>query len=213
MSRAGLGSQQPGPLPSRRPTFAKPIQRLLVDAVEDPPHGRGRGHRPEQPGLIPQHRQIRDRLPTVGEHHRQIDQHPARVVARTTLPQPGQRVAERRAHPGSIGQIPQQPRPGMRGDTLPTGSHRDLRTNRCSLHLQSASPCGRSARQWLVTTSPQGAFVTRDGVVLAFQDAATAALLAPICRNRGAPRPMRNARTGHWHGVNVTVGGRMLPPS
>lgn len=57
----------PGQLPRGRPGGPQPGQGRGVDAVEDPPRGRIRGHRPEQGGLLAQHRQISDGLTAVGQ--------------------------------------------------------------------------------------------------------------------------------------------------
>jgi hypothetical protein len=112
----------------------QPGKHGLVDTVQDPPRRRGRGDRAEQFRLVPQHRQVRDRLPTIGQHHRDIGQHAARIMPRAALSQPAQRLTEGLRHTGHIGQIREQPRPGMRDDTPPVGRHRDHRTRRCILH-------------------------------------------------------------------------------
>jgi hypothetical protein len=39
----------------------------------------------EQGGLVAQHREIRDRLTAIGDHHRQIDQHPPPVMTALAL--------------------------------------------------------------------------------------------------------------------------------
>jgi hypothetical protein len=77
--------------------------------VEDPPRGTGRSDLAEQHRLIPQHRAVADRAATIGERHRQIGQHPTRVVGRTAFSQACQRVGERLGQSG-----PDQPsRPGV----------------------------------------------------------------------------------------------------
>ena len=42
-----------------------------------------------------QHRQVADRHPAVGEHHRQIGQHPTRSMRRTPLPTAADRGVKR----------------------------------------------------------------------------------------------------------------------
>jgi hypothetical protein len=69
----------------------------------------GRRHRAEQFGLVSHHGQIADRLATIGQHHRQIDQHPPRIVPRLTLPQRGHRTRELLRQAGHLGQIRKQP--------------------------------------------------------------------------------------------------------
>src|SRR3954453_21350073 len=53
-----------------------------VDLVQGPPAGRCRWHRAEHLALLAQHVDVTDRLPTVGDHHGQVDQHPAPIVTR-----------------------------------------------------------------------------------------------------------------------------------
>jgi hypothetical protein len=138
-----LLTQQPGPLPSGRPSPFQLSQGGLVDRVEDPPRGRRRGHAAKQAGLVPQHRQIGDRLPTVGDHHRQIGQHPARPVRRTSKPPGGGHRIKRLDQTRSGRHVRQQPSPDMGDDTLPVRRHHNLRQTRDSLHLRSAFPVDR----------------------------------------------------------------------
>jgi hypothetical protein len=58
---------EPGQLPRGSASRPQAGQGSGVDRVEDPPRGRIRGHQPEQGRLLPQHRQIRDGLATVGQ--------------------------------------------------------------------------------------------------------------------------------------------------
>ena len=59
------------------PGGPQPGQSVRVggDPLDDPPGGRGRGHRAEQLRLVPQHRQVGKAVPTIGQHHRQVPQH------------------------------------------------------------------------------------------------------------------------------------------
>ena len=41
---------------------------------------RVRGHRTEHVALVGERRDVADALTTIGQHHRHIDQHPARVM-------------------------------------------------------------------------------------------------------------------------------------
>jgi hypothetical protein len=52
--------------------------------------------------------------------HRQIGQHPARVVVTRAPSQPGRRVGQRRRHPARIGHVGQQPGSGAGHDTCPS---------------------------------------------------------------------------------------------
>jgi hypothetical protein len=55
---------------------------LVIDPVQHPPRGGVTGHRAEELVLVPQCRQMRQRVTTVGDHHRQVGQHPAGKVDR-----------------------------------------------------------------------------------------------------------------------------------
>ena len=112
----------PGPRPE--PTGVRP--QRVVDPVQDPPCGGGRGNRAEQLRLVSQHGKVGDRRATVSEHHRQIDQHPTRVVSGPTFPQPGQHIGETGGHAGPIGEF--GPAAGSRRATPPPTRRRRSRS-------------------------------------------------------------------------------------
>jgi hypothetical protein len=104
---AGLAAEQPRPLSGRRPGLLQRGQHVGVDRVEHPPARRWRGDQPEQAGLVPQHGQVSDRLPTVGDQHCHLSQHLTRHVRRTTdSPGPGNLV-EPSHQTGRLGEIGQ----------------------------------------------------------------------------------------------------------
>ncbi|GAA3728541.1 hypothetical protein GCM10022225_07350 [Plantactinospora mayteni] len=90
----GFDQLGPGQFPCTGASRPQTGQRRSVDPVEDPPRGGVRGDRPEQARLLPQHRQIADGFTTVGQQHRQIDSHPARLMRRPTHPVQPQRLNE-----------------------------------------------------------------------------------------------------------------------
>jgi hypothetical protein len=141
---AGLTRLGPGHLPCLRTDRAQPGDRITVQIGQQPPGGRIRGHLPEQVHLVAQHRQIRDRLATIGDHHRQIHRDPTGVVSTLPLPQPSDGLTEPTGQPGCIGDIGQQTGAGVAHHTPPIRAHRDLRTCSGSLHLASAFRDGRS---------------------------------------------------------------------
>jgi hypothetical protein len=61
---------------------------------------------------VTQHLDVGDRLPTVGDHHRYVGEHPTPVVHRPEPP-PGQRRRQRLSQPNPVGQQPQQHQPGV----------------------------------------------------------------------------------------------------
>lgn len=90
-----------------------------------------------------EHAQISDRFTAVGEHHRQIDGDPARLMDRTSLPQPGQRITETAGQPRHLSDIGQQAGTSVT-DHVPTPTRdRKIGTHAGTLHLESAFRDGR----------------------------------------------------------------------
>jgi hypothetical protein len=85
--------------------------RILGRSLDDPPGGRGRGHRPEQLRLIRQGGQVGKAVATIGQHHRHVPQHVR--VAMTTLPATRVTPAKRPGQPEPVGQFHQECRAGM----------------------------------------------------------------------------------------------------
>jgi hypothetical protein len=137
-----LGALRPDNLPCRRPRTCHPAQRSDVETFEQPPARRVRGHRPEQRGLIRQHRDVGDCGGAIGHRDRHVHQHPSRIMTGPRPAHPGQRLTQLRGQRGPVRDISQQSRPRMRHHTLAVGGSGDARTRRCSLHLESASPSG-----------------------------------------------------------------------
>ncbi len=71
---AGISARRPRLGPSLRPSDLDPFEHRIIDRFQHPPRRGVRRHLAEQLGLVPQHRQIGDRLPTIGDHYGQIDQ-------------------------------------------------------------------------------------------------------------------------------------------
>jgi hypothetical protein len=92
--------------------------------VDDPPGGRGRADRPEQPCLIPQARQVAQANPTVGKHHDQVAQHRAAVVGMATAGADKAQVgaaAKLTDEAEPVGQLGQQHHPGVAADAVGVG--------------------------------------------------------------------------------------------
>ena len=152
-----LGALRPDDLPGRGPSPRDRAQLRGVEAVEQPPARRVRRHRPEQRGLIGQHRDVGDRRRAIGDRDRHVDQHPTRIVARPRLAQPGQRLGELPGQRGPVRDIGEQPRPSMRHHTLAVSGRRDRRSGRCSLHLESAPLPGGPATSAIPVSPGSGA--------------------------------------------------------
>ena len=141
---ARLGSLRPRQLTRRRPRRTQRRDRLGVNRVQHPPHRGIAGHHTEQLGLIPQHRDIADRLTAIGEQHRYIQGDPARSMTAIPLPQRDERLHEAGGQAGHLGNIGKQTGTGMPDHTPPIPTDFDLRTRTGSLHQGSASHIWRS---------------------------------------------------------------------
>ena len=133
-----IRASRPRLRPRNRSSLRDPVQTRVVDGFERAPRGRQRRHLPEQRRLIPQHRDIGDRLAAISEHHRQIDQHPTTVMATTAPFCRRHRHRQRLSQPHRVRDISQQPRPRMIHHTTPTDGHRKPRPTVIVLHLESA---------------------------------------------------------------------------
>lgn len=71
-------------LPDGYMRLPQPVLDSLIKAVQDPRCRAARGDRPNR--LVARYSQVRDRSAAVGQHHRNIDQRPARVMRRAGLP-------------------------------------------------------------------------------------------------------------------------------
>jgi hypothetical protein len=133
-----IATGRPHPGAGMRPGGPQPGQPIGVvgDPLDDPPGGRGRGHRAEQLRLVAQHRQVAQAIATIGQHHRQIAQH-GRVRVTT-----GARLvpAQRHGQPEPVGQLPQQRRASMADHTGAVGGDYEAGRRVGSLHPQGALP-------------------------------------------------------------------------
>jgi hypothetical protein len=120
----------PGPPARLGAGGANPGQGVLAgqgDLLNHPPGGRHRGHRAQQPLTPDQQPQVTKAVPTVGQHHHQIPQHPGgRVPTRPASPR-GDKAAQRRGQPDAVGQLGQQPHPGVADEPLVFQLHRIAR--------------------------------------------------------------------------------------
>jgi hypothetical protein len=92
-----VAQQGPHLTPGPRPTGLDPLQPGAGDLVQAPWSGRRRD-RAEHAGLLAQHINVTDRLASIGEHHRDISQHPAPVMDRDE-PAPGHRLRQSTVKP------------------------------------------------------------------------------------------------------------------
>jgi len=82
------------PRPCSRPGVCgpQPLQagRVTRDLIDESERRRGRGNTPEQRRLITHRLQVREAVPAVGKHHRQVCDHAAGVVSAAPLAHPAQ---------------------------------------------------------------------------------------------------------------------------
>ncbi len=141
--RAGrFATLGPSHLAGRRPGLRDRGQTHVSDRVQNTPACRVRGHRPEHTRLITERGDIADALPAISDHHRQIAQHPTRVVRRLRRGPTGEHRRQLRGQRGPVRQISQQPRPRVRHDTITVSRHHNRRASTSSVHLESAFPFG-----------------------------------------------------------------------
>ena len=126
--------------PSVRITQSIEQARCARNPIDHPKRGRRRRGRPEQHGLITDRTQVRQAVTAVSEHHRQITDHPAAVMA--AGPQPGltDRDVQRPRQPGLISDLSQQGAAGTRHQPVSVRPHvyRDLAPS--VRHLQGDPP-------------------------------------------------------------------------
>ena len=113
----------PEPRPRPRVRIPDSVQqpRRGGDPVDRPERGRVRRHRSEQRVLITGRAQVRQALAAIGEHHREIADHPARVMTATPLLEPRQTHRERTREPDLVRDLPEQRGPRVL-DTSPAPS-------------------------------------------------------------------------------------------
>jgi len=113
------------------------LQPARRDRIQRPPHRRRRRDRTEHADLVAQHVDVSDRLTTIGEHHRNVREHPAPVMDRDERT-PCHRLRQLVRQAGSICQQPQRntARVSYHADTI-TG-HGQAGGPRSTLHLRSA---------------------------------------------------------------------------
>jgi hypothetical protein len=117
--------QIPEPRPCAGVRRAHRVQRARRrrDPVDHPERGRVRRDLTEQGVLIADRAQVRDTLTTVGEHHREIAEHPARIMATTPLLARCQPRRQRTCQPDLVRDLPEQRSPRVRHQTCSVRRH------------------------------------------------------------------------------------------
>jgi hypothetical protein len=138
----GRADQLPRPLAGarmRRPQPTEPV-RIASDRVDNPKRGRVRADRPEQRRLVTHRAQITQRIAAVGQHHRQIPNHPTGIMAATPPAQGAEPKRQRMRQPGLVGYLRQQRTTGMRHQPLSVRRHLYRETAPIAHHLQGEPP-------------------------------------------------------------------------
>ena len=130
---AGRTVQLPEPLACAGVRRAQRVQhpRLRRDPVEHPERGRVRRDRPEQRVLLPDRPEIRDALAAVGQHHREIGDHPAGIMTTTPPFDPRQPARHSAREPELVRDLPEQRGPRVRHQ--PRSVRRDFYRYRASV--------------------------------------------------------------------------------
>ena len=156
----------PAPAPRRAPRGRVKQPRLGGDPVDQPKRRRVRRDRPEQRLLIAHRAQVRQAVAAIGEHHRQIPDHPARVMpaapldapppARTTAP----RVSPTRSATSASNAAPAcdtKPSPSAVTSTVNRRPSRcTLKVNLPSSILQASKPAESLLRRTVPRPRPPG---------------------------------------------------------
>ena len=99
---------------------AHAIELGRADRQQRPPSRRDRRNVAEQRRLGAEGDQIRYAAPAVGQHHRQIAEHPPRVMRRATLARLGQRPPQRVTQPQPLRRQPQHAVPARDDSPMPS---------------------------------------------------------------------------------------------
>ena len=134
--------QAPRPIARRRTRAAQRIKqcRLAPDPIDQPERRRVRSDRTEQRLLIPDRPKIRQAIAAVGEHHREIPNHPAWVMPPATLPNADQRNRKIAGEPHPVSDLAEQRHPGMGDQTLSVRRDIYREIAPIALHLQGEPP-------------------------------------------------------------------------
>ena len=142
----GRAVQLPEALARPRVSGTQRVQQRRVggDPVDHPERGRIRRDRPEQRLLVTHRPEVGHALAAVGEHHRQIADHPPRVMSATALLDRGQAQRQRLRQPQLVGCLRQQRAACVRHQ--PGSVRRDFYGYRAFIahHLQGEPPSSGS---------------------------------------------------------------------
>jgi hypothetical protein len=114
--------------------------RIGSDRVDHTKRRRVGGDRPEQRALVANRAQIREAVATVGEHHRQVAHHAARIVPAAPLADRRERSRQRISQPEPIGRLGQQRRTGVRDQSVSVRRHIYGQPAPIALHPQGDPP-------------------------------------------------------------------------
>jgi hypothetical protein len=138
----GCAIKLPEPCPGAGMRYADRVQHAWCgrDPVDDPERRRVRRHLPEQRILLTDRTQIRDALAAVDQHHRQVPDHPARVMTTTPLLDPRKPPRQRAREPHHLSDVRDQRRAGVRHQTPSVRRHFYGYRASIAHHLQGEPP-------------------------------------------------------------------------
>jgi hypothetical protein len=125
-----------------RASRPQPLQQSRVsgDPVDHPERCRVGGDRPEQHLLVAHRPKIRKAIAAVGQHHRQVPDDAAGIVAAAALAHRRQRPRERVGETDPVGRLGQQCRAGVRHQPVSVRHNIYRDTAPIALHLQGDPP-------------------------------------------------------------------------
>jgi len=131
------GSGPPHPRPGGGAGGSQARQAGLAgprELLDHSPGGRDRGHRPKERLVPAKQAQVAEAVATVGEHHDQIAQHLGWLVTACPAAAAARELFQRMGEPDPVGQLGQQPDPGVADQLLVGNAYRIARVGRLHPH-------------------------------------------------------------------------------
>ena len=129
-----------------------------MDRVENPEHRRVRRDVAEQVPLIAEHRDVGEAVTAVSERHGEMCEHPTGIMHRATLARMRHRLRQTGRQTDPIGELGDQQRARMAGNTPAVTGHLHPPRGPCSVHLGSALLVGSCRLRHPQFPPPEGRF-------------------------------------------------------
>jgi len=113
---------------------------IAGDHVDHPEHRRPRRHRPEQRLLIGQRGDVAEAVSAISQGHREVPEHPARIMAAAAPAQRPQLLRERPGQPSLVRRAQQQRGTRVRNQSVSVRPNFYRETASIAHHLQGDPP-------------------------------------------------------------------------